>query len=357
MEDVTAAPVQEAGSGPALDGIVGAFERTADAGVVERRFELLGLPVLIRFARGALGDELSRAFAHLAADDAGDPAFTVGVWETAVSGGEPPPLPDGPSPDDPFGALYLYSGDGVRVAHQPGPNILSAFDAGRSEAWYWVDDARHLPYWDAAAPLRQILHWWAAEQGCQLVHGAAVGTEDGGVLLVGRGGSGKSTAALSSLESELFYAADDYVAVELEPAPRVHSLFSSGKVEPHHAHRLPHVAAAVSNADRLDTEKAVVFAHEHFPERTTAGFPLAAVILPRVTGGAETRIVPASRAAALAALAPSTIFQLHPPSKQALSTMARLVQRVPAFVLESGSDIPGIPRAIAGLLEELGAAR
>ena len=192
-------------------------------------------------------------------------------------------------------------------------------------------------------------------RGYLQVHGASVGTPDGGVLLVGRGGSGKSTVALSSLGSELLYAGDDYVAVAVEPAPRVQSLYSSGKLEPYHAHGLlPHLLPLLSNAERLESEKAVLYVHEHFPEQTTSGFPLAAVFVPRVRASQrESRIVEASRAEAFAALAPSTILQLHTADSTAFAAMKKLVARVPCYGLEVGSDVAGIPGVIADFLARL----
>jgi hypothetical protein len=64
-----------------------------------------------------------------------------------------------------------------------------------------------------------------------------------------------------------------------------------------------------------------------------------------------TVLSPISRAAALAALAPSTIFQLHPPQENALARMAALVSQVPCYSLELGSDIERIPEAILPLVE------
>jgi hypothetical protein len=76
-------------------------------------------------------------------------------------------------------------------------------------------------------------------------------------------------------------------------------------------------------------------------------------VLPTITGGPRTRAVPASRAAALTALAPSTVFQLHTAGSEALQYMAQLVRRVPAYVLELGSDVPEIPGVILDLLDQL----
>ena len=342
-----------------LGGVAASFDAAAAAtgGVSLNRYTIAGMPVLLRFGSPALRAKLTPAFAHLEQRSDGPhdaPSLTVNLWDSASTGTEPPPRPPAPA-DFAAGALFHFHEPPLRAAYQPGLESLSILDSSKRTAWHWVADAAEQPYWDQASPIRQILFWWLGSHGCLQVHGAGVGTVDGGVLLVGKGGSGKSTVALSSLDSELLYAGDDYVAVTLDPRPRIESLYSSGKLEPPHVNALlPHLVPLLSNAASLETEKAVVYVHDHFPERTTPGFPLRAVLVPKVRPDQrESRIVEASRAAAFAALAPSTIFQLHTAGPDALSSMSRIVERVPCFGLELGSDIPGIPQAILDLLSRL----
>src|SRR5258707_84758 len=76
-------------------------------------------------------------------------------------------------------------------------------------------------------------------------------------------------------------AGDDCVAIEPRPEPYVHSLYSSGKLESHQVERFPRLAAAVANPDRLPEEKAVIYAREIEGAETSAGFPLAAILVPR----------------------------------------------------------------------------
>lgn len=328
------------------------------AGLTERHYTIGGHPVSLRFAGTAMMNAVAPAFAHLEADAADDPALVVELWDAKSTATAPPPLPaiEGNGPGEAVGALYQYSDADVRTVYQPGFGALTVLGKRpkprRSQAaFYWMRSAEDLPYWERATPIRQLLHWWLGSYGVQQVHGAAVGLPMGGVLFVGNPGSGKSTSALSSLQSPLLFAGDDYVAVALEPEPFVYSLYNTGKIEPHHLERLPHVESSIANADRLQAEKAVIYVHDHYPERTTPGFPLRAILLPTLRKQSKSRIVPASRAAALAALAPSTVIQLHTAGPDALVRMKELVARVPAFVLELGSDIPQIPLAIQRFLE------
>ena len=345
-----------AGPAPTLAGLHDDFERAArDAGgAVDLQLRIAARPVCIRFAGQTAAEALQPAFAHLEAAEAEPPALTLHVWDSATAGAGRPafaPPRGAEAAATGVGASYFYEGPGFRAMHQPASDTLSVLTAEADTGWFWTPDATALPYWDYTAPFRHLLSWWLDAHGVRHVHGGAVGTPDGGVLLVGPGGSGKSTTALSTLLDErLRYAGDDYVAVGSRRAPAVHSLYCSGKVHPEDLHRLPHLEPALADGARPD-EKAVFYVEQAFPGRSIAGFPLRAIVVPRVTDRRVARALPGTRAEALAALAPSTIFQLHPPARDALAWMAGLVRRVPTFVLELGSDVETIPAALLRILE------
>jgi hypothetical protein len=336
-----------------LRSFAGAFEEAATAsGLVEHRVRLGGAVVRLRFAGTSLAGQLSRAFAHRADRSDDPPTLTISSWDSGTSGTEPPPLP-ATEADMPRGAVVYAAEADRHVAYRPGLEQLSAYDGHSGDAWFWCRDARELPFWDEAAPFRQILHWWFADRGLMLLHGAAVGLAAGGVLLVGRGGSGKSTCAMSSLTSNLTYAGDDYVGVALDPEPRVFSLYCSGKLQPGHAKLLRHLPTPDFAGDGTPEEKAVFYVGDRFPERMSTGFPLRAVVVPRVTGALRPRVHPATAADALRALAPSTLLQLVPARPEALTAMRRLLEVLPAYSLELGADVGSIPGTIEALLRDL----
>jgi hypothetical protein len=331
--------------------IASLFIEAADrAGLVERRYTIAGLPFTMRFAGEPMLTRVGRSFDHLASDDAETPGLTVDLWDSESTGVEPPPLLGELIENNESGPMYYYERDGVQAIGRW--RTLSVLDAGEAKAWFWTPGPASMASWDWAAPLRSILHWWLGAHGIMQVHGGAIGTAEGGVLVVGRGGSGKSTAALSSLAAGLRYAGDDFVAIATQPTAWVHSLYCSGKLDAGHLERFARLPATVANPVRADDEKAIVYADEAFPGSPIAGFRLRAVLVPRVVAQEpETRVVPISATAALTALAPSTIFQLYPPQANALAEMAALVRAVPCFSLELGSDIARIPEAIVDLIE------
>jgi hypothetical protein len=345
---VTRAATAPAGPAPTLAGLHDDFDRAARGagGAVDLHLRVAARPVHIRFAGAAAAEALRPAFAHLEAAETEPPALTLHVWDSERPAFSPArDLEAEAAPG--VGASYFYEGPGFRALHQPAADTLSVLTAEADRGWFWMPDAEGLPYWDYTAPFRHLLSWWLDAEGFRHVHGGAVGTANGGVLLVGPGGSGKSTSALASLLDErLRYAGDDYVAVGSGPAPAVHSLYCSGKVHPEDLHRLPHLEPLLADGKPLD-EKAVFYV-----ESAIAGFLLRAIVLPRVTDRRAARALPGTQAAALAALAPSTIFQLHPPARKALAQMAQLVRRVPTYVLELGADVETIPAELLRILEQ-----
>lgn len=324
----------------------------AAGGFVDRTYSIAGLPVRLRFAGPALVSSITRAFEHLSVSQS-SPLLTICIWDTASTEKRMPPPPwEG----DDFlarGVIQGYNDDRIHTAFQHGSGAVSLLDANRDLAVFWVSSAEDLPYWEKGSPLRTILHWWLARNERQLVHGAAVGNDRGAVLIGGKGGSGKSTTALACLESDLLYLGDDYTVLRSDPFAMVYSLYNSAKINADNVARLPHLGEKISNPDRLDSEKALLFVHEHYPAKTVSELPIRAILLPRVTGLRETRLKKTPTAQALTALAPSTIFQLPRAGAEAFKFLAAIAKQVPCFTFEVGTDLSGIPAAIEGLLAEV----
>ena len=318
----------------------------------DRFYCIGGHTMQLRFAGPALVPRITPALQHLATAPDASPALTVCIWDSVSTLTQMPPPPWAQDAYVGRGEVYGYNDGRMHTNFNLASYVLSMLDTSSALAMYWTRDPNQLPYYESGAPLREILNWWLSEYGYQFCHAGAVGTDKKGVLLAGRGGSGKSTTALTCLNSELVYASDDYCLLATDPCPYVYSLYNTAKVDADNIHRIPHLKSAISNADRLDAEKALLFLHQHFPDRIVKGFPIRAVLLPRVTGRRETVLTPASPAAGLMALAPSTMFQLSGADQKAFRAISRLLKQVPCYNLELGTDLEQVPDVILGLLRE-----
>jgi hypothetical protein len=327
--------------------------------VIVRIYRIAGFEVRLRF----LGDELlpivCPAIEHLEAGATSRraPDLDIVLWDADSLGVD---LPTRPWAEDDYvarGDIRGFDDPVIRTAYTLGPNTLSMLDTQANEAVFCSTAARCIPTDYRGSPLLVILSWWAAQVGMQYVHAAGVGTCDGGVLIVGRGGSGKSTTALATLcaeRSPLRYAADDYCLLDVRgEATRAHSIYSSAKIAAPHLGNFPALRPLVSNEQDIDRLKAVIFLAPTHSHRLIGEFPLKAILVPRVTHQRDTRIRPATALEGVKALAPSTLFQLAGAGRGNLATMASLTRQVPSYHLDAGTDLTQIPEAIAALLAEL----
>jgi hypothetical protein len=223
-------------------------------------------------------------------------------------------------------------------------------DDRRQLALYWTRDAGALPYYETAAPLRRLLQGWLRSKGLFVAHAAAIGRPDAGMLLAGRGGSGKSTTAVLSLGGDLMYASDDFSLVQCDPLPYVHSLYCTAKLNAETFEWMPEMRFAVSNAERLGSEKGLLFLDTCFRHKLALGFPLCAIVVPRVTGRPETVVTRASPLAAYRAVAPDTLFRTLGDARGVLRVLNRLVHELPCYDLALGTDRHGIGEVLRGVL-------
>ena len=333
-----------------FNNFVQSFQKAAEksGSPIYRSFLIGGQIIRLRFAGPALVPLITPALEHLAADESADPDLTICIWDNASTTTARPQLP--PAVAMPRGDIPGYVND--RIYSHLGADFFSILDAKRGLAVYWCSDAAQLPLYERGAPLRSILHWWLRRASLQLVHAGAVGTSEGGVLLAGKGGSGKSTTCLACLHAGLLYISDDYSLIGLGPEPHVHSIYNTAKLQPDNLFRMPQMGDKINNVDHLQTEKALFFLQQYFPENIASSMPLKAILLPRVSGREDTRLRQATARDSLSALLLSTMHQLAGSNERTVDVIKQLVDILPSFHLELGTDLQQIPVIIRDLLNE-----
>lgn len=342
------------------------FEQVRDAfdvaarntGCTDVDIDLTGCPLRLSFASDVLRRRLSRALAHRTGiKDRPTPDRSptrILVWDTASTGISPPPPPWGPHDYRQKGRIRGFNRDGIHTSFHLGPNVLSMFDDATRTGLFWTREGAALPDYQIGSPLLIILQWWAESEGLQLLHGGAVGTDQGGVLLVGAGGSGKSTTALSCVDTPGFsYVSDDYCLLRTSTEDRVHSLYCTAKLDARSLEILPHFEPLASNPERRPDEKAILYLHECRAEALVSSLPLKAIVLPAPAHSETASFAPARPAAALKALAPSTIFQLTGAGSHTFADMAALVKRLPGFELRLSTHMRDVPSTIGEIIQQV----
>lgn len=315
---------------------------------------IAGRTLCLSFAGRELERLVMPALAHLISSPPSAPSLTIFIWDSKSTGAAMPEILFAPK-NASSKEGYLISAENFRACFSLGePSTqYSLLDTSRREAFFWVPHSGHISCADYAAPLRIIFSWWLKSQGLQMLHAAAVGTPQGGVLLAGKGGSGKSSTALACLESDLGYAADDYVVLSPTTPYKVYSLYNSGRWDRHGAQSFSYPMSKWVGPLSCEKEKAHLFVMEIFPEKILKEFPLLALLFPEIqkenVRARFSRIAPAE---ALRRLAPSTLLQLAESRGEGFDAMADLVKRIPAYSFGLSTDKAVLPRLISEFISE-----
>jgi len=338
---------------------------TSNGKPVKKHFTLCGSTIELIFANERLLPYITPALEHLSIVTDENPTIKICVWDDVTIDIDMPAPPwFGHAVQTNSGnieGVYTHRGDirgfnnkRIQAAFNWSANALSMYDRKKATGYDWTKDARDLPAYETSAPLRTILNWWLEERGFPFAHGAAVGTRHGGVLIAGKGGSGKSTAALACLNSGLLYISDDYCVVCAEPAPTVYSVFSSAKVDPGNIFRVGHIAPTRIKTGNVHDDKDVFFLHPQFAGQIAASLPLRAILLPRITGKADSALLPAPSTDCVKALTLSTMCQFPGAGKKAVDIFLKLAKALPGYYLDFGTDVTQVPKLISNLLEKKG---
>jgi hypothetical protein len=319
---------------------------SARVGEIVRDYRVAGTSVRLRFAGEALMPTILPALAHPVADAAGEPDHEIRIWDSESTGTRNAPPPRHWDDFTGRGNIWGLESQRYRSAYLWGEGSVNLLDRATRQAIYWVPSHQFLPAWVLAAPLRHILHWCMEISGRQLVHGAAVGHGGRGMLLPGRSGSGKSSTSLACLAAGLEFISDDYLALALDPEPRVYRLYSSAKLYPHSLALHPELKERCRHVYVPEFDKVILFLEEGYGGQLRESLPLKLVLRPFLSGRPETTIGPLAPLEIERALEAETLVQLPHVGSQTVDFLERASRQVPHGALHLGTDRPAIVSAI-----------
>lgn len=336
-----------------------AFTR-ANQQEIKKSFLIANQSVHIQVANDVLAQKLLPALAHLEQSHGTGqtPDLTVFVWDSATSGIDLPPfIVQQCQEHNPRGWINTPQQklDRSRLLYMNAPDeFLCFFDPDHKRAIYWYRDAHTIPYYERATPMRSLFDCWLESRGLIFTHAAAIGNDKGGVLIVGKGGQGKSTTAISSIESDsLYYAADDYLILDPADTPIVYSLYNTGKLHFQHlAANLPNFIPFLENPSTAKDEKGIFFFHQTHQQKLKTAIPLVCALLPQVNTAHHASFSPISPMRLLIGLAASTIYQSIGKGEMALKGLSKTLSNLPCYALETGNDPNKIPQVIQEIIDK-----
>lgn len=318
-------------------------------------FSIAGSVMRVELAGPELVPFYTRALGHLRIGDAHpevEPDVTLCLWDSRSTGVAMVPPPWRWDAVGDRGDLWGFGSRRIKTAFHYHDHSLSVLDHERRVGVLWVQTTEGLPYWTVASPLRTLIHWWMQRRGCQLVHGAALAQGGAALLLVGKGGVGKSSTALTGLEQGLGFLGDDYVIVRPGPVPMVYSLYASAKLKRADLDRYPGYREDLYRTPTAADEKAVVLLYPGFAERLVCEAPLAALAMPRVVDSEATRFAAESPEVIRQAATVTTMAQLPYAGEVAHQAIATLCGSLDGYRIELGRDKADVARAIGAFLTE-----
>jgi hypothetical protein len=334
----------------ALGGV--AAEARSKAGHADIHLQVGYHAVRIRIAPESMRSLLQPLAGLTDSGENGHNGRTIELWDVAACGVRPPSLPPEALTDGRGEIRWLVSPTTTGAWQESGPMLL-AWDAEAEVVSGWIGASARLPAWERAAPLRVALNWALRGSRRALAHAAAVGRagDGAGLLIVGPGGSGKSTTALSWLLAGGDFAGDDYVLVDLDGGggPVAGAIYATAKADATAIDLLPELASSAAVGVDEYAGKSILDVRTLRPGQPASALPIAAVIVPRVAGGTRAEVRPVSAGAALKALAPSSMLQL-PGEAGGLAVLAALVRDLPCFEMELASDPGANVDALDGIL-------
>ncbi|MGA2565116.1 MAG: hypothetical protein ABSF96_16335 [Steroidobacteraceae bacterium] len=334
--------------------LVSSFER---AGAARRCHEfnltVAGYPVRIRVVGDSWAQIVAASMGHLRRDDAAvtAPALTVDVWDAAETGVAAPPRAVSGASTPPI--LMKTSDDGCFVGEER-PHGITWLDVAANRIIGVTHAVNRLNLDERARPFHKMLSAWLEERGVQFVHSGLITHAEKGVLFVGNGGAGKSTSSISCLRAGMGYLGDDFLGLSLENEGFIgHGLYASCLLNVQHIKRFPDLQP-LGHAPNYDYEqKFVLYLTEAFPASLRKRASIDALVLPRVVDAEVTTFRPATKAATLMAIAPTSVMLLPRPNRAAFERLTQLVQNTSSYWLELGRRVDLIPTAVQALAEDL----
>lgn len=340
--------------------LAAAFDRAWRAAPAERNethYVLAGVGVRMRIAGNELARHVDRAIAHARPSGSRPPAvLAIDLWDarrTAVPGLEHDAAHADGSSWRIGSGIFAASHDARVVSHALGSAVVW-LDRQSPRMVGWYADGNDVSLHQRGKPLQMLLAVWSSDRGLLAVHAACIARGDAGVLIPGRSGAGKSTTALACMHAGFDYLGDDWIGIA-EPADgtaRGYGLYSSTFLDPEHATRFPRAAGHLIAPSNPGEEKSLLFVGDLFPQQLRGDATIRALALPRLVSDTAVRVRPAAKRDALLTLVPSSVFEMHPRSGRAgVDRLARLVEEVPAYWLELGSDIAAIVSGVERILQ------
>ncbi|TIN27547.1 MAG: serine kinase [Mesorhizobium sp.] len=322
-----------------------AAERAAAYNPVARKIRLPRLELTAHLGPGVLADALDHAFVETRDDQPETSSCRIFIVHPGIPG-IPEPAKWGDAHFTEHGFAKRLAEAGFRGHHFHDLDFWQFYDPQRRVGVQLMASTDAFPPWEPGAPLRAFLHWEYAARGMRLAHAGTLGANGKGVLLAGAGGAGKSGTVAAGLLNGLDSVGDDYVLIDLANGVSAHPLFSTLKQDPQGFARLGLKHRLPAHSPLNWQGKHTFHIGDIAPRPVPATLDIVALVVPHISGGGTSSIVPVPRRDAMIALAPSGIAQMPGERESGFRFFSDLTRLLPCYRLSLGTQ----PQEIAGTI-------
>jgi len=315
--------------------------------------DIAGNNINIKTAGEALQSFVCRAMMHLPQITQSENGLEILVWDQLESGIH---LPEPPNElfVHPNGKKYSQNTFGnYAIIYYENRSIFHLYDLLTNRVIVCVKDKHKLPNYFLAAPFFEVFKLWSKKVGLHILHAGCIANNTRAILIVGKGGMGKSTTSIQSLIGGLNYLSDDYILVKLDKKPIAYSLFCSGKLHTKHLENFPTISKIAFNKNKEVYDKPLMFLNELYRDQIILQSPIKAILSPQLNDQEESFFESQSSFETLKSLAPSTILQLRLGNTNDLKVMADFTKSTQCFKLFLGRNLNGITPVVSKLLKSL----
>ncbi len=323
----------------------------ASAAAIEQRIRIGPWNVILRHMSRSTCGPYSDAFRHLKWGFDDDSDLTIYCIETKSCGFDLGAAPWARDDIGSMGEILGLDGSSLSALWDFQRNAIHMLDSSAKTGLIIIEDAEDLPGWEYTFPLRNLLHWHGLSQGCTMVHAGAVGTDNAAAVIVGVGGSGKSTTTIACTNAGLKMAGDDFILVDPSRDPCVYSLYSTAKLGAQSSAWFKGLHGKQTFDIGDDFEKNIFFVDALGAGRMCENLPLRLIVQLEKTGSKQSELVPCGAGEIFRACAANTIGLLPGHRSKTLQLLAQLSRSVSCCTFRIGTDLDDIGRKMAQKLE------
>ncbi len=341
-----------------------AFEAAREApagGASEFSMLLSGVPARLRIAGRALAARVVRPFRHLEAPHPSPSArLTIDLWDQTETG----VACDGCAIDESLTAWgeWKCSADGRFLVHHR-RTAMEIYDRRDRRILGWSIGPLFVSHHERGRPLLKLLIHWHRDNRTHLIHGGLVETDGVGVLLVGKGGCGKSTTAMLCTLDGMTFLSEDFLAIGRGPLGEYlgYSIYGSAKLHPDHLERFPRLNSVALPPEHPEDDKSLLFLDDLPGAKIGVQVPIGAVVAPRIADSDGCRFHRIGSGKALMDLAPSTLLLLNAYGlgvgrgeviSRQMDGFGDLLNACPCYRLDLGRDTGAVAPAIRDIVAD-----